>query len=86
MLSAIAGITFWQFYFRIYPGSIKAPQVVEFLKHLLRHIPGEIVLVWDGLLVHRSRMVRQFFAEQLGRNELEYLPAYATELNPVEYI
>lgn len=24
----------WQFYFRLYPGSIKSPQLVEFLKVL----------------------------------------------------
>lgn len=39
-LSVIAGITWWQFYFRLYPGAIKAPQVVEFLGHLTRQIPG----------------------------------------------
>jgi hypothetical protein len=31
MLSAAAGITRWNFYFRLYPGTIRAPQVVDFL-------------------------------------------------------
>jgi len=35
-LSAIAGITVWNFYFRLFAGSIKAPQVVSFLSHLRR--------------------------------------------------
>src|SRR5207249_7819112 len=35
-LSAIAGITIWSFYFRLFPGSIKAPEVIEFLEHLQR--------------------------------------------------
>jgi hypothetical protein len=39
-LSAIAGVTFWQFYFRLFPGSIKGPQIVEFLAALNRQIPG----------------------------------------------
>lgn len=85
-LSAIAGITWWSFYFRLFPGSIKAPQVVEFLKHLLRHIPRKLLVIWDGLPSHRSLMVRDFVAEQNGRLQLERLPAYAPELNPVEYI
>ena len=35
-LAAIAGVTFWQFYFRLFPGSIKGPQIVEFLAALNR--------------------------------------------------
>src|SRR4029077_1965332 len=72
--------------FQLYPGSIKAPQIMAFLKHLRRHIGRKLVIIWDGLPVHRSRAVRAFVAEQKGSIELEFLPAYAPELNPVEYI
>lgn len=85
-LSAIAGVTWWNFYFRIFPGSIRAPQVVEFLTHLLRHLRGKVLVVWDGLPVHRSQLVKQFLTAQNGRLQLERLPAYAPELNPVEYL
>lgn len=85
-LSAIAGVTWRNFYFRLYPGSIRAPQAVEFLTHLLRHLRGEVLVIWDGLPVHRSRRVKQFVADQHGRLQLERLPAYAPELNPVEYL
>jgi hypothetical protein len=37
-LSAMAGITWCNFYFRLFPG--RSPQAVEFLSHLLRHIPA----------------------------------------------
>jgi transposase len=40
----------------------------------------------DGLPAHRSRLVQGWAAGQRGRLELERLPAYAPELNPVEYI
>ena len=43
-------------------------------------------MVWDRSQTHRGRLVREFVARQRGRIELEYLPAYAPELNPVEYI
>ena len=33
-----------------------------------------------------SRLVKDFLAEQKGAISLEYLPAYAPELNPVEYL
>jgi transposase len=85
-LSAIAGITVWNFYFQLFPGSIKAAQLITFLGHLRRHIPGKLTLIWDGLPAHRSRLVREFIAQQGDAIELEYLPAYAPELNPVEYI
>ena len=85
-LSAVAGLTALNFYFRIYAGSVKGPQVVEFLGALVRHIPRPLLVVWDGLPAHRSRLVRDHLASLHGRIELAYLPPYAPELNPVEYI
>lgn len=85
-LSAVAGLTFLNFYFRLYAGSIKSPQVVDFLKALVRHIRQPLTLVWDRLPAHRSRLVQDYIAGLDGRIIQEYLPAYAPELNPVEYI
>jgi hypothetical protein len=31
-LSAMAGVTWWNFYFRLFPGTIRSPQVIEFLE------------------------------------------------------
>jgi transposase len=86
LLSAIAGVTWWNFYFRLFPGTIRSPQVVEFLTHLLRHVPGKLLVIWDGSTTHRSKIVRDFVAGQKGRLTLEPLPGYAPELNPVEYL
>jgi transposase len=86
VLSAAAGISWWNFYFRLYPRTIRAAEVVDFLGHLLRHLPGKLLVVWDGLPAHRGRAVQEFIAAQHGRLVVEQLPAYAPELNPVEYI
>ena len=86
VLSAAAGITWWNFYFRLYPDPIRAREVVDFLGHLLRHLPGKLLIVWDRSKTHRSRLAAEFVAAQRSRLALEYLPAYAPELNPVEYI
>src|SRR5207249_2265237 len=86
LLSAIAGITWWSFYFRLFPGAIKGPQVVEFLAHLQRHVRGKLLVIWDGLPAHRSRVVQDYVRAQRGRITLESLPGYAPELNPVEYV
>lgn len=85
-LSAVAGLTFWNFYFRLYPGSVKGPQVVDFLKALGRHIRQPLLIVWDRLPAHRSRLVRDYIESLNGWLDMEYLPPYAPELNPVEYI
>ena len=85
-LAAAAGITWYNFYFRLYPRSMRALEVVDFLSHLLRHLKGKLLVVWDRAQIHRGRIVREFVARQRGRIALEYLPAYAPELNPVEYI
>ncbi|HXJ93716.1 MAG TPA: transposase, partial [Terriglobia bacterium] len=86
LLSAAAGVTWWNFYFRLFPGTIGGPQVVEFLQHLLRQRRGKLLVIWDGLPAHRSRVVKDFLREQRKRLEVEFLPAYAPELNPVEYL
>lgn len=85
-LSASAGIAWWNCYFRLYPRSIRAAAVVDFLGRLLRQLPGKLWVVWDGLPAHRGRLVKQFIAAQQGRLAIEQLPAYAPELNPVGYI
>lgn len=85
-LSIIGGLVLLRFYFQIYTGSIKGLQVVEFLKHLQRHVPGKLLLLWDGASIHRSRVVREHLASTKGQVEVERLPAYAPELNPVEYM
>lgn len=85
-LSVAAGLTLWNFYFRLYPGAIKSPQVVDFLQALVRHIRRPLILVWDRLPAHRSCMVQDYIATLRGWVHQEYLPAYAPDLNPVEYI
>jgi transposase len=82
----MAGVSWRKFYFRLFPSSIRSPQVVEFLKHLLRHISGKVLVIWDGLRSHRSRMVSEFVRSTNDRLTIEFLPAYAPELNPVEYL
>jgi transposase len=85
-LSIIGGLALWRFYFQIHAGSVKSLQVIEFLRHLQRHIPGKLLILWDGAPIHRSRLVQEYVATTQGRVSVERLPAYAPELNPVEYM
>jgi transposase len=82
-LSVTAGITLVEFYFRLFAGAIRGPQVVEFLRPLGRHLKGRVILVWDRLPAHRGRLVQDYLGRH-RRFHQEWLPAYAPEFNPVE--
>lgn len=56
---------------------------MEFLKTLSQMVGRKLLIVWDRLQAHRSRLLRNYVEQQNGRIALEYLPAYAPELNPV---
>ena len=85
-LSAIAGLTFWNFYFKLVPGTFNGQRVVEFLQQLRAQIKRPLLIIWDGLPAHRSRLVRDYVDGCEGEIQIERLPAYAPELNPVEYL
>ena len=60
-LSAISGITpLGKLYMMVQKQAYKGPDVVNFLEHLLRHIPGKLLVVWDGSPIHRAKVVTFF--------------------------
>lgn len=65
-------------------GTIRQEQVIAFLRHLMRHLSGEIIVVWDHLGAHQGRAFRKWL-RRCRRVHVEYLPVYAPELNPNEY-
>lgn len=85
-LSMIAGLTFRCCYFRLFTGTIKSEQIVLFLQALRKQLRQRLLIVWDGLQAHRSRLVRDYVDSTEGGLQLAFLPAYAPELNPVEYL
>lgn len=85
-LSVIGGISLKSIYFQLHEESIKSEQVIHFLDHLQRHIKEPLLVVWDGLPAHRSKIVKEYLSSTEGRVWVERLPAYAPELNPIEYL
>ena len=69
-----AALTLLNFYFRIYAGAIKKEQVVDFLKALVRHLDQPLLIVWDRLPGHRSRLVQDYIASLQGWISTAYLP------------
>ena len=85
-LSAIAGLSSRSFCFRIHAGAIRTPQVVAFVGQLRRHFRGKLLIIWDRAQIHRSLRARRHMEKHQKRIAVAYLPAYAPELNPVEYL
>jgi putative transposase len=87
MLSAIGGVASnGRVFLLVRRGTIATQEVLVFLRHLLRHIQGKVIVLFDNLNTHKSRAVKRFVAEHRGRLSLEYFPAYAPELNPAEWL
>lgn len=45
-----------------------------------------MLVIRDGLAVHRSKKVKAFLERHPGEVHLAQLPGYAPELDPVEYL
>lgn len=73
-----------RWFLALHPGPIRSPQVVRFLPALRRHVRRRVILLWDRLPAHRSRLVAQALARHRRWLTVEWLPAYAPELNPME--
>jgi transposase len=72
-------------YFQTQDGTYNEESLVEFIGDLRPHFRGEqVILLWDGLPSHRSKLMTEFLAGQRHWLEVKRLPAYAPELNPVE--
>lgn len=65
--------------------AFRGPAIVGFLQHLLRHLPGKLLVIWDGAPIHRAQPVKDLLAQgAAARLQLEQLPGYAPDLNPDE--
>jgi transposase len=85
-LSTMSGITLeGKLYMLEQERAFKGEDVVRFLKHLMRQIPGKLLVIWDGSPIHRGQAVKEYLAGgAASRVRLEQLPGYAPDLNPDE--
>ena len=85
-LSVIGGLTpDGRLFLHVQEQAFRGPGVVRFLRHLPRHVPGKLLVVWDRSQIHRAQVVKDFLAAgAAARLQLAHLPAYAPERNPAE--
>jgi hypothetical protein len=75
-LAAISGLTLdGRLLLQIRERPFRGPEVVAFLRHLLRHRPGPLLVIWDGAPIHRAQLGKDFLAQGAAtRLPLEQLP------------
>ena len=74
---------FWN---TVYTGALNAGRFVEFLGDFRRGRREKIFLVIDGHPSHRARLVKDYVQSCRGKLELNFLPPYAPDLNPDEFV
>ena len=72
--------------FMTYTKTMTAALFLVFLSRLLRSTTGKVFLIVDRLRAHETPEVAQWVAAHRERIEVFYLPRYAPELNPDEYL
>lgn len=88
-ISAISGIAVspkrfhCTLYCQLYEDNIHGEEVEEFLRHLLRQVPGHLIVLLDNGKIHRGEPVQELLP-RTSRLHLVPFPAYAPELNPDE--
>jgi len=73
-------------YFQTWPNLYVDPELSAlFLRGLLHHLRGPVIVLWDRGPMHRGEALRQL-QQQYPRLMLEELPPYAPDCNPVEWL
>ena len=74
-------------YFKRLSGTMNAERFLDFLKQVKCHMGGrKLILIIDNLRVHKAKAVKEYVEKQRCWLAVEYLPPYAPELNPTEYV
>ena len=72
--------------FMIYEGALNADLFLAFLKRLIKAAKQKVFLIVDNLRVHKAHKVTAWVEKHKDRVELFFLPAYAPEHNPDEFL
>jgi len=73
------------FWCDVYTGNLNSERFIGFPRAFMRGC-GKVFLVLDGCPIHWDKRVRDFVKELKGRLELHFLPPYAPDLNPDEFV
>ena len=76
---------FLQVFFELWQRNIKSEEVLGFLKQIHQETGKKLIVILDRWNGHR-KAIRLLLEEKVDWLQVEWLPAYAPELNPVEQL
>jgi transposase len=86
-INAISAVTLLgAFWYALYAGKLNKELFITFLKDFMKRRRRAVFLVVDGHPAHRAKLVAQYVQSLKGRLELHFLPGYAPDLNPDEFV
>jgi transposase len=72
--------------FMLYERALNADRFIDFLRRLTKDAGRKVILIVDNLKVHKAGKVQAWVESHRHEIELVYLPAYAPDHNPSEYL
>ena len=84
MISAITNQGKLRFMF--FKENMNAKILIRFMKRLIKESQRKIFLILDNLPSHHATIVKDWIEEHKDQIEVFYLPSYAPEYNPDEYL
>jgi transposase len=84
MISAITNQG--QVRFMVYEQTMNQQLLLDFMRRLVRETERKVFLILDNLRVHHGKIVRAWLEEHRDEIEVFFLPPYAPESNPDEYL
>jgi transposase len=84
MISAVSNRGLMRF--MLYEGGLNADRFIAFLRRLIKDAGQKVVLIVDNLKVHKAGKVMAWIKSHAHEIELCYLPSYAPDHNPSEYL
>lgn len=74
------------FWYDVFSGSLNATVFLQLLKRFMRRRRKPVILILDRHPAHIAKMIAHFVQSQEGRLEIFFLPGYAPDLNPDEFV
>jgi transposase len=84
MISAVSNRGLMRF--MLYERALNADRFLDFLRRLTKDAGRRVFLIVDNLKVHKAGKVTAWVASHAHEIELFYLPSYAPDHNPTEYL
>ena len=74
------------FWYQVYHGKLNASLFTHFLRDFMKRRRKPVLLVLDSLPAHKAKAVEKCVALFKGQLELHFLPTYAPDTNPDEFV